>query len=92
MMFPAVVVSVLLSTSLSTNAQDVLGCGGFIRSKGNIDFSRINVELYTKQGSLKYKTDCAPNNGYYFIPIDEKGEYKLKVLIQFIRRETKLSI
>ena len=34
---------------------------------------------YTKHGSLKYQTDCAPNNGYYFIPIYDKGEYVLKV-------------
>lgn len=34
---------------------------------------------YTKQGNLKYHTDCAPNNGYYFIPIYDKGEYVIKV-------------
>nr|CAG4643284.1 EOG090X07YB [Ilyocryptus agilis] len=35
---------------------------------------------YTKQGNLKYHTDCAPNNGYYFIPIYDKGEYVIKVV------------
>ena len=45
----------------------------------SIDFSKINVQLLSKQGSLKYETDCAPNNGYYFIPVYEKGEYILKV-------------
>jgi len=34
---------------------------------------------YTKQGSLKDHTDCAPNNGYYFLPLYDKGEYILKV-------------
>ena len=34
---------------------------------------------YTKQGSLKDHTDCAPNNGYYFLPLYDKGEYVLKV-------------
>ena len=37
------------------------------------------MKLYTKQGSLKYQTDCAPNNGYYMIPVYDKGEYVLKV-------------
>ncbi|KAG1672165.1 Nodal modulator 1 [Nymphon striatum] len=34
---------------------------------------------YTKQGILKYQTDCAPHNGYYLIPLYDKGEYILKV-------------
>lgn len=34
---------------------------------------------YTKEGSLKEKTECAPTNGYYFLPLYEKGEYVLKV-------------
>lgn len=37
------------------------------------------MKLYTKLGSLKYQTDCAPNNGYYMIPVYDKGEYILKV-------------
>ena len=39
----------------------------------------FQVGLYTKQGSLKYQTDCAPNNGYYMIPVYDKGDYVLKV-------------
>ena len=38
---------------------------------------------YTKAGSLKYHTDCAPNNGYYFIPVYDKGDYTIRVLILF---------
>jgi len=57
----------------------VLGCGGFIKASKTIDFSRINVQLYSKAGSLKYETDCAPNNGYFFIPVYEKGEHTIKV-------------
>lgn len=34
---------------------------------------------YTKEGSLKEKTECAPTNGYYFLPLYEKGEYVLKI-------------
>ncbi|XP_074644327.1 BOS complex subunit NOMO3-like isoform X2 [Tubulanus polymorphus] len=37
------------------------------------------MKLYTKQGSLKYQMECAPNNGYYMIPVYDKGEYVLKV-------------
>jgi len=37
------------------------------------------VKLYTKQGSLKYQTDCAPNNGYYMVPVYDRGDYILKV-------------
>lgn len=33
----------------------------------------------TKQGSLKDKTDCSPSNGYYFLPVYDKGEYILKI-------------
>ena len=32
------------------------------------------MKLYTKQGILKYKTDCAPNNGYFLIPLYDKVE------------------
>ena len=37
------------------------------------------MKLYTKQGSLKYQTDCAPNNGYYMVPVYDRGDYILKV-------------
>ena len=60
--------------------ESVLGCGGFIQSARAIDFSRINIRLLTKQGALKYETDCAPNNGYYFVPVYERGEYRLQVV------------
>lgn len=61
------------------HTEDILGCGGFIKSDIDINFSQVEVKLYTKQGSLKYHTDCAPNNGYYFLPLYDKGEYVLKI-------------
>lgn len=33
----------------------------------------------TKTGTLKDKTDCSPSNGYYFIPLYDKGDYVLKL-------------
>jgi hypothetical protein len=33
----------------------------------------------TDKGVVKYTTDCAPNNGYYFIPLYDKGLYQLKI-------------
>jgi len=74
------IVAILIVVAMPAIAeQSVLGCGGFIKASKSIDFSKIDVQLLTKQGSLKYETDCAPNNGYFFIPVYEKGEYVLKV-------------
>ncbi|XP_037715151.1 nodal modulator 3 [Drosophila subpulchrella] len=58
---------------------EVVGCGGFIKSHADIDFSRVEIKLLTKQGSLKDKTDCSPSNGYYFLPIYDKGDYLLSI-------------
>ncbi|UYV83027.1 hypothetical protein LAZ67_22001818 [Cordylochernes scorpioides] len=33
---------------------------------------------YTKQGTVKYQADCAPN-GYYLIPVYDRGDYELRV-------------
>ena len=37
------------------------------------------MALYSKSGSLKYETDCALNNSYFFIPVYEKGVYVIMV-------------
>ncbi|XP_012258084.2 nodal modulator 3 [Athalia rosae] len=60
-------------------AEDILGCGGFVKSHADIDFAKVHIKLYTKAGSLKDETECAPNNGYYFLPLYDKGEYVLKI-------------
>ncbi|XP_072048765.1 LOW QUALITY PROTEIN: BOS complex subunit NOMO1-like [Amphiura filiformis] len=78
-------ISVLCFAFLSTlkgisEAEEFLGgCGGFVKSSVEINFSRIEVKLYTRQGALKYQTDCAPNNGYFMIPIYDKGDFILKL-------------
>ncbi|KAK1126581.1 hypothetical protein K0M31_004211 [Melipona bicolor] len=62
-----------------SRAEDILGCGGFLKSHADIDFAKVQIKLYTKAGSLKDSTECAPNSGYYFLPLYDKGEYVLKV-------------
>ncbi|XP_069503150.1 BOS complex subunit NOMO1-like [Ambystoma mexicanum] len=57
----------------------VVGCGGFVKSDVEISYSLIEIKLYTKQGTLKYQTDCAPNNGYFMIPLYDKGDFVLKI-------------
>jgi protocatechuate 3,4-dioxygenase beta subunit len=47
-------------------------------SDGKLDFSHITVELQTVDGLVKDSTQCAPN-GYYFIPVYDKGSFILKI-------------
>ncbi|XP_078724820.1 BOS complex subunit NOMO1-like [Lampetra fluviatilis] len=69
----------LSAVAATAAAEDVLGCGGFVKSDIDINFSLIEIKLYTKQGNLKYQTDCAPNNGYFMIPLYDKGDFTLKI-------------
>lgn len=73
-------VVVLLTIASIVKADDVFGCGGFIRSSVEINYSRVEVKLLTKQGGHKYQTEGAPNNGYYLIPLYDKGDYVIKVV------------
>lgn len=45
----------------------------------NVKYKCFTNFRYTKEGNLKEKTECAPTNGYYFLPIYEHGEYIIKV-------------
>ncbi|XP_014667742.1 PREDICTED: nodal modulator 3-like isoform X2 [Priapulus caudatus] len=74
----SILVFFILSITL-IGAQDILGCGGFVKSDVDINFSLVEIKLYTRQGTLKYQTDCAPNNGYYMVPLYDKGEYSLRI-------------
>ncbi|KAJ6222329.1 hypothetical protein RDWZM_000874 [Blomia tropicalis] len=76
-MFWCIIIGVCLVSSSKSN--DVIGCGGFVESNVNINYSPIQVKLYTNRGVLKYTSDCAPNNGYYFIPLYDHGEYSLRI-------------
>ncbi|CAA0829041.1 Carbohydrate-binding-like fold [Striga hermonthica] len=70
-------------------ADSIHGCGGFveasralIRSRkptdSKLDYSHVTVELRTLDGLVKDRTQCAPN-GYYFIPVYDKGSYVIKI-------------
>jgi hypothetical protein len=43
-----------------------------------LDFSLVNVHLFTTEGLLKYSTECAPN-GYFSIPLYDKGSFVIRV-------------
>ena len=82
-----VLLGLLLAGSLLPYAlaqEDVIGCGGFVRLSGDFandekpDLSPIRVKLYTLGGVFKSETECAPN-GYYYLPIYEKGRYNVRL-------------
>uniref|UniRef100_A0A671LJX7 Nodal modulator 3-like n=1 Tax=Sinocyclocheilus anshuiensis TaxID=1608454 RepID=A0A671LJX7_9TELE len=66
------ILSFLCVTSVNGTDDILVGCGGFVKSDVEINYSVIEIKLYTKQGSLKYQTDCAPINGYFMIPLYDK--------------------
>lgn len=79
----------LLAHCSSAFADSIHGCGGFIEasssliksrksSTAKLDYSHITVELQTLDGLVKDRTQCAPN-GYYFIPVYDKGSFVIKV-------------
>lgn len=74
----AILVALLFVVKESVQ-DDIIGCGGFIKSNTEINYKIIKVKLLTKDGSVKYTTESSPVNGYYMIPIYNKGEYILQV-------------
>ncbi|KAK6941103.1 hypothetical protein RJ641_030634 [Dillenia turbinata] len=76
-------------TSSFTVANSIHGCGGFVEASPSLirsrkstdakfDYSHITVELQTVDGLVKERTQCAPN-GYYFIPVYDKGSFVIKI-------------
>lgn len=47
----------LLNLFISSVKCNVHGCGGFIRSHADIDFSKVEVNLLTKSGVSKDKVE-----------------------------------
>ncbi|KFK35418.1 hypothetical protein AALP_AA5G281800 [Arabis alpina] len=80
---------VMISSVYAVSADSIKGCGGFVEASsslvrsrkgadGKLDYSHITVELQTVDGLVKDSTQCAPN-GYYFIPVYDKGSFTLKI-------------
>ncbi|KAJ6390371.1 hypothetical protein OIU77_024562 [Salix suchowensis] len=82
--------SIALIFSISAVSADLInGCGGFVEASSSLvksrnpsatklDYSDITVELRTIDGLVKERTQCAPN-GYYFIPVYDKGSFVIKI-------------
>lgn len=68
----------LLFVSFLPSIDAVVTCGGFAKMDMKMDYSFIKVHLFTSEGLLKYSTECAPN-GYYFIPVYDKGSFYLQI-------------
>ncbi|KAL6850380.1 hypothetical protein ACP4OV_021007 [Aristida adscensionis] len=75
--------------SAAAASDEIHGCGGFVEassglaksrkaSDSKLDYSDITVELCTVDGLVKESTQCAPN-GYYFIPVYDKGSFMVRV-------------
>ncbi|KAK7337534.1 hypothetical protein VNO77_18114 [Canavalia gladiata] len=73
----------------AASAESIYGCGGFVEASSSLvksrkqtdaklDYSDVTVELQTVDGLVKDRTQCAPN-GYYFIPVYDKGSFVIKV-------------
>lgn len=84
-----IVTLLILLHCTSAFADSIHGCGGFIEasssliksrkaSDSKLDYSHITIELQTLDGLVKDRTQCAPN-GYYFIPVYDKGSFIIKV-------------
>ncbi|VDK79801.1 unnamed protein product [Litomosoides sigmodontis] len=70
----------LILISVSTATAEVYSCGGFVKSPDiPIDYSKIQVKLFTAEGNLKFETECSPTNGYYMIPVYNKGDYSIRL-------------
>ena len=80
LIFPTLLLSCFLILNLNTiEANEVIGCGGFIKANTEINYKIIKVKLVTKDGAIKYTAEASPVNGYYMIPVYNKGEYILQV-------------
>ncbi|MFH4974267.1 hypothetical protein AB6A40_000976 [Gnathostoma spinigerum] len=80
MWWDALYISYLLGLAHFCHAE-VYSCVGYVRSAGiALDYSSIQVKLFTAEGNLKYETDCNPSNGYYLLPLYNKGSYYIRVV------------
>ncbi|KAL9435513.1 hypothetical protein AB3S75_021731 [Citrus x aurantiifolia] len=80
---------IIIYSIAAVSADSIHGCGGFVEASSSLiksrkatearlDYSHVTVELRTLDGLVKESTQCAPN-GYYFIPVYDKGSFVIKV-------------
>uniref|UniRef100_A0A915DMW4 Nodal modulator 1 n=1 Tax=Ditylenchus dipsaci TaxID=166011 RepID=A0A915DMW4_9BILA len=76
-----IILGFLISLFTPHFADSKVICEGFVKVPANIplDLSKIQVTLLTKEGNLKYESSCNPQNGYFMVPVYNKGRFKLKV-------------
>jgi len=71
---------------------DILGCSGFVKpsqelvkASGNpqwkMDYGQIKVKLVTSEDIVKYDTEVAPTNGYYFLPTSSEDKGRIFFLL-----------
>ncbi|CAJ0581024.1 unnamed protein product, partial [Mesorhabditis spiculigera] len=72
-------VLVLLINLAGWALADIFSCGGYIQSPEPIDFSKIKIQLYTTDNHLKQEEEVNAQNGYYMLPVYQKGTYSLRV-------------
>lgn len=81
--------TIIITATTYATADLIQGCGGFVEASSvliksrkptdtKLDYSHITIELRTLDGLVKDRTQCAPN-GYYFIPVYDKGSFVIKV-------------
>nr|XP_043609224.1 nodal modulator 1 [Erigeron canadensis] len=87
--FFTIIIIIIYTSTLASASDSIQGCGGFVEASSSLiksrkstdsklDYSHITVELRTLDGLVKDRTQCAPN-GYYFIPVYDKGSFVIKI-------------
>ncbi len=84
-MLPGVLLFLLSSAALAYADAGLLSCSGYVHSSvPGLDYSQVEVALFTEHGSKRDATDCAPSSGYFFLPVENQAKYYLKVGITVI--------
>lgn len=64
---------------LPQTQSQVISCGGFVKSSNTDVLSKIKIKLENPDGLKKFETDLTPSNGYYMVPIYNKGSYVIRI-------------
>eukprot|EP01147_Barroeca_monosierra_P002034 gene2034-5107_t len=65
--------------SCGNEEQDVIGCGGAVISPVSLDYTSIEVILFNEELKEIQRTECAPHNGYFFLPMEQKGYFTFEI-------------